>query len=77
MICNALMVLYSMLFRFWPVEELAKLADGSTGCGEVARGGCYLVGTSLGQGPLYLRRNDGPRPNMALVASVTRSQPFS
>ena len=26
---------------FWPVE---KLADGPTGCGEVARGGCLFDG---------------------------------
>jgi hypothetical protein len=25
------------------VEELAQLADGPTGCGEVARGGCFLL----------------------------------
>jgi len=36
------MLLYSTLLRFWPVEELAELADGSTGCGEVARGGCLF-----------------------------------
>lgn len=29
-----------MQFVFWPVEESAVLADGPTGCGEVARGGC-------------------------------------
>jgi hypothetical protein len=27
----------------WPVEELAKLADGPSGCGNVARGGCLLA----------------------------------
>ena len=27
----------------WPVEELAKLAVGPTGCGKVARGGCLLA----------------------------------
>jgi hypothetical protein len=31
---------YSSLLRFWPVGELAELADGPTGCGEVSRGGC-------------------------------------
>ena len=28
---------------FWPVEELAEVADGSTGCGEMARGGCSFA----------------------------------
>ena len=28
---------------FWPVEDLAQLADGPTGCGELARGGCLIV----------------------------------
>ena len=32
--------LYYTLLRFWPVGELALLADGPAGCGEVARGGC-------------------------------------
>ena len=27
----------------WPVEELAKLAYGPTGCGEMARGGCLFA----------------------------------
>jgi len=29
-----------MLLHFWRVEELVELADGPTGYGEVARGGC-------------------------------------
>jgi hypothetical protein len=28
---------------FWPVEELAEVADGPTGCGEIARGGCSFA----------------------------------
>jgi len=28
---------------FWPVEDLAELSDGPTGCGEVVRGGVYLL----------------------------------
>jgi hypothetical protein len=31
--------LYGTLLRFWPVEELAGLADGLAGCGELARVG--------------------------------------
>jgi hypothetical protein len=28
---------------FWPLEELAELADGPTRCGELARGGCLCA----------------------------------
>jgi hypothetical protein len=28
---------------FWPVKEIAELAGGPTGCGEMARGGCSLA----------------------------------
>jgi len=28
---------------FCPVEVLAQLADGPTGCGDVARGGCLFA----------------------------------
>jgi hypothetical protein len=28
---------------FCPVDVVAELADGPTGCGEVARGGCLVV----------------------------------
>ena len=34
---------YSTLLRFWPVEELAELVNGSMGCDEVARGGCSFA----------------------------------
>jgi hypothetical protein len=34
---------YSAVRGFWPVEELAELMNGPTGCGEVARGGCLFV----------------------------------
>jgi hypothetical protein len=33
-------VRYIAVYDYWPVEELTELADGPTGCGEVARGGC-------------------------------------
>ena len=36
-------LLYSTLRRFRPVEESAELADGPSGCGEVARGGCLFA----------------------------------
>ena len=28
---------------FWPADDLPELADGPTGCGEVARGGCFFA----------------------------------
>jgi hypothetical protein len=35
---------YSTALRhFRPVEELPELADGPSGCGEVARGGCLFA----------------------------------
>jgi hypothetical protein len=34
---------YSAVRGFWPPEELAKLADGPTACGEVARGRCFFA----------------------------------
>jgi hypothetical protein len=34
---------YSAIHGFWPVEELSELAEGPTGCGEVARGGCLFA----------------------------------
>ena len=27
----------------WPLKELAELADGPAGCGELARGGCLFA----------------------------------
>ena len=35
--------MYSTLLHFWPGEELTELADGPTGCGQVARGGCLFA----------------------------------
>jgi len=34
---------YSPVHGFWPAEDLAELADEPTGCGEVARGGCFFA----------------------------------
>ena len=33
---------YSAGHCFWPMDEMAELADESTGFGEVARGRCLL-----------------------------------
>jgi hypothetical protein len=38
--------LYTTGHGFWPVEEIAELADKPTGFGDVARGVC-LLGTSM------------------------------
>jgi hypothetical protein len=27
----------------WPAKEIKELADGPTGCGKVARGGCLFA----------------------------------
>jgi len=35
-------VAYIAVRDFWPVEKLAELLDGPTGCGEVARSGCLF-----------------------------------
>ena len=42
--CETTLYVYSAVHGFWPVEELVELADGPTGCGEVARGGCLFDG---------------------------------
>ena len=34
---------YRAVHGFWPAAELVELADGRTGCGEVARGGCLFA----------------------------------
>jgi len=34
---------YSAVLELWPLEDLAELQDGSTGCGELARGGCLCA----------------------------------
>ena len=33
---------YSAVHGFWPVEELAELADESTGCGENGEGWVFI-----------------------------------
>jgi hypothetical protein len=35
--------MYSTVLGFWPVQELVLLANGSTRCDEVARGGCLFA----------------------------------
>jgi hypothetical protein len=58
---------------FWPAE-FADLADGPTGCVEVAGVGVYLVGSSVLQGqPPLLRRREGLDQTQRCRALATRS----
>jgi hypothetical protein len=50
--------LYSAGHGFWPVEEIAELADKPTGFSDVERGACLLE-MSVWQGYLYLHRHRG------------------
>ena len=48
-----------MSLRFWPVQELAELADGPTGCVEVAWGGCLCVRNfSATRSPVLMGRKE-------------------
>jgi hypothetical protein len=43
---NYSVVLYmicGVVHGFWPAKKLAELADGATGCDEVASGGCLFA----------------------------------
>jgi len=51
---------------FWPVEELAELADGPTGRGEVARGGCSFVWNIVTRSPVLTGAERRAGPNMEL-----------
>jgi len=52
---------------FWPVEELAELADGPTGRGEVAKGGCaFAWNISLTRSPVLTGAERRTRANVAL-----------
>ena len=39
----ACVLLYSAVHGFWSLVDLAELAEGPAGCGEVARGGCLFA----------------------------------
>jgi len=58
---------YSAARGYWPVEELGEQADGPTGYGEVARGGCLFAWnfnvTSL---PVLTEAERSTRPNTTL-----------
>jgi len=58
---------YCTLLRFWPAGELALLADGLTGCGEVVRGGCSFVwNISVTRSTVLTEAERRTRPNMSL-----------
>jgi len=58
---------YSTVHGFWPVEVLAELADGPTGCGEVAMGGCIFVWNfSVTRTAILTEAEKRDRPNMSL-----------
>jgi hypothetical protein len=58
---------YCTLLRFWPAGDLALLADGPTGCGEGARGGCLFVwNVSVTRSTVLTEAERKTRPNMAL-----------
>ena len=53
---------------FWPVEELAELADGPTGRGEVARGGCsFAWNSSVTRSTVLTGAERRAGPNMVLL----------
>ena len=65
------------VLRFWPVEELAQLAGGPTGCGEVARGGC-LFAWNLESDVVNCTYEGGEKEQTthdAIAVLVTRSEP--
>jgi hypothetical protein len=58
---------YSTVRGFWPVEELAELANGPTGCGEEARGVCLFVwNLSVARSAVITREERKARPYMTL-----------
>ena len=49
------------------MEDLGELADGSSGCGEVARGGCLFVRKFSVTSSSVLAEREDSRPNMPLA----------
>jgi hypothetical protein len=60
---------------FWPVEDLAELAEGPTGCGEEARGGCLFAWNfSVMSSAVHNRGGEKQQAKHdAVAASTTRS----
>ena len=51
---------------FWSVEDLGELADGPSGCGEVASGECLFVWKFSVTSSTVLTEREDSRPNMPL-----------
>ena len=51
---------------FWSAGDLAELADGPTGCGEVARGGCLFAWNFSVTRSTVLTEAERTRPNATL-----------
>jgi hypothetical protein len=49
---------------FQPVEELAELADGPSGCGEMVRGGCVFACNFSLTRSTVLKQAERTRSNM-------------
>jgi hypothetical protein len=47
---------YSILFRFFTLEDSAELADGHTGCVEMSGGGCLSASKFTVTSQAYVRR---------------------
>jgi len=55
------------LHGFWPVEDLAELANGSIWRGAVARGGCLFARNfSVTRSAVYSEAESRTRPNTTL-----------
>jgi len=58
---------YSALHGFWPVKDLAELADGPSCRGAVVRGGCLFVWNfSVTRTDVFSEAETRTRPNTTL-----------
>jgi hypothetical protein len=58
---------YSTVHGFWLVEVLEELVDWTTGCGEVARGGCLFAwNCSVIKTAVFNEAESRARPNISL-----------
>ena len=58
--------MYSAVHGFWPVEDLAELAGGPTGCCEMAKGGCLFAWNFSVTRSTVLTEAERTRRNMTL-----------
>ena len=68
----------SAIHGFWPMDELAELADGPTGSGETARGGCLFAwNISVTRSTVRTVAERRTRPHMTSGAALLiRSYPI-